>query len=63
METHFLLREFKNCIKVCKEIISKDQVHEQAVMRLAECYYQKRDYKSIIELSKSTKDLVKKSED
>jgi len=63
METHFLLREFKECLKLCRKIIAKDQVHEQAVMRLAECYYQKRDYKSIIELAKRSKNLVKKPED
>jgi hypothetical protein len=63
METRFLLHEFKDCIKICRKIIEKDHVNEQAVMRLAECYYYKRNYKSIIDLAKNTKALVKKPED
>ncbi|MBN1798129.1 MAG: tetratricopeptide repeat protein [Spirochaetales bacterium] len=63
METHFLLGEYRDCMKLCKKILAKDQVHEQAVVRLAACYYRKRDYKSIIDLAKNTKNLVKKPED
>jgi hypothetical protein len=63
MEIHFLLGETSDCLKLAKKILSKDQIHEQAVMRLAECYYLRHDYKKIRELSSQVKRQVKKPKD
>ncbi|MEJ2664490.1 MAG: hypothetical protein P8107_10685 [Spirochaetia bacterium] len=63
LEVKFLLGEYKECIKLCKRILVLDQVHEHAVVRLAECYYEKRDYKKVTELARNVKTLVKKPED
>ncbi len=63
MEIQFLLGGYKECEGLCKKILARDRVHEQAVVRLAECYYKKREYKKITELAGTIKALVKKPED
>jgi hypothetical protein len=63
MEIQFLLGKYDKCKELCKKLLARDRVHEQAVVRLAECYYKKREYKKITELAGTIKTLVKKPED
>ena len=52
MDIHFLLGDYKKCIKLCNKILSRDKEHIDATERLAHSYFKLKWYQKLINLAK-----------